>query len=83
VAREAGTESAGGRERGSLVEKPSSADIYTPYQRPKRLNDGHRLANGDAEVVEYMRNKVTAVSIEACRRGQLLKYRAQRPSIVR
>jgi hypothetical protein len=36
--------------------------MRTPYQRPKRLNDGHSLANSWGEVGEHMRTKRDAVS---------------------
>jgi hypothetical protein len=40
----------------SLGENRRSAGIYTPHQRLKRLNYGHRLANVSSGAVEHMRN---------------------------
>lgn len=57
------TERSGAGCRESLRENRSSADIYFPYQRPKRLNDGHRVANAAGEVAEHMRKSRQAVSM--------------------
>jgi len=42
--------------RESLRGIRSSEGIHIPYQRPKRLNDGHRLANEAGVVMQHMRN---------------------------
>jgi len=37
--------------------------MRTPYQRPKRLNDGHSLANVAREDVDHVRTNPEAVSM--------------------
>lgn len=41
--------------RESLRGNRSSAGIHIPYQRPKRLNDGHSVANVAGEGMQHMR----------------------------
>lgn len=49
--------------RESLLEVRRSAGMRTPYQRPKRLNDGRSLANVAREDVEHVRRNPEAVSM--------------------
>lgn len=63
VARVAATEDTSAEARvESLWENCSSEGICTPYQRPKRPNDEHSLANGAGVVVQHMQNIGIGVS---------------------
>jgi hypothetical protein len=50
--------------------------MRTPHQRPKRLNDGHSLANVAREVMEHMQSGPGAVSLTLS--TAIGSYRAKR-----